>query len=60
MSKYNEAFIRNLSDEEFLVVAENNVSEASAEFNVILLTSAIQRIIKANVPKKKRDYVRTK
>ena len=60
MRKYNEAFIRNLSDEEFLVVVENNIGENSVELGRILLASAIQRIIKANVPKKERDYVRTK
>ena len=44
MSKYNEAFIRNLSDEEFLVVVEANVNEDEAELNKLFLASAVQRI----------------
>ena len=55
---YNEAFIRNLSDKEFVVVVENNIGEDSVELGRILLASAIRRIIKTN--KEEVGNVRTK
>ena len=44
MNRYNEAFIRNLSDEEFLVVVEANINEDDVKLNKLFLASAIQRI----------------